>query len=264
MKKQKILSMSAVLLIVFVLMGGCAKDEDPALTSGLTPGDAQLKGKPKPMKTVNLRHAANFAILTKSGITDVYPSAVTGDVGVSPYSGTGLLLVCDEVTGHVYTVDAAGPLPCRITNATLLTTAVADMETAYADAAGRELPDFLNLGAGTLNGNTLTEGLYNWGTAVTITGDITINGSGKDIFIFQVNGTLNMDPAVNIILSGGAKAKNIFWQVTGAVTLGTTSHFEGTILAATMIAMNTGASINGRLLAQTAATLQMNTVVKPR
>lgn len=262
MKIQKILSISAVLLFVFAI--GCSKDEDPTLSSGNNPADGQLKGKPKPMKTVNLRHAANFAILTKSGITDVYPSAVTGDVGTSPITGAALLLACDEVTGHVYTVDATGPLPCRVTNATLLTTAVADMQTAYADAAGRINPDFLNMGAGTLTGLTLTEGLYKWTSDVSITGDITISGSGKDIFIFQVDGTLDMSTGVNIILAGGAKAKNIFWQVSGVVTLGTTSHFEGTILAGTMIAMNTGASINGRLLAQTAATLQMNTVVKPQ
>lgn len=67
---------------------------------------------------------------------------------------------------------------------------------------------------------------------------------------------------VNIKLTGGALAKNIFWQVGGAVTIGTTAHVEGNILSQTMIAMKTGASINGRLLAQTAVTLQMNTVTK--
>lgn len=264
MKIRNVFPIAAISLVF--LMGSCTKDEnqDPAISSGITPGDAQLKGKPKPLIAVNLRHAANFAILTKSGITDVYPSAVTGDVGTSPISGTALLLECDEVTGHVYTVDAAGPEPCHVMNPTLLTTAVADMQTAYLDAAGRLNPDFTDLGAGLIGGLTLTAGLYKWNSAVLIATDITIRGSAKDVFIFQVAGTLDMSSGVNIILSGGAKAKNIYWQVSDVVTLGTTSHFEGTILAATMIAMNTGASINGRLLAQTAATLQQNTVVKPQ
>ena len=68
---------------------------------------------------------------------------------------------------------------------------------------------------------------------------------------------------MKVTLAGGVQAKNVFWQTAGAVSLGTTAHFEGTILSKTMVAMNTGASINGRLLAQTAVTLQSNTVTEP-
>ncbi|MBK7409920.1 MAG: DUF3494 domain-containing protein [Saprospirales bacterium] len=150
-----------------------------------------------------------------------------------------------------------------MTNASKLTTAVSDMQTAYTDAAGRPNPKYLNLGAGNIGGLTLKPGLYKWTSAVSIPTDVVLKGSAKDIWIFQVAGTLDMSSAVKITLSGGAKAKNIFWQVSGAVTLGTTSHFEGVILGATGINMQTGASINGRLLAQTAVTLQMNTVNKP-
>jgi len=146
----------------------------------------------------------------------------------------------------------------------MLTTAVGDMQTAYTDAAGRISPDFLNLGAGNIGGKTLTPGLYKWTSALFIPTDITISGGPDDIFIFQVAGTLTMSNAVRITLAGGAQAKNIFWQTSGAVTLGTTSHFEGNILSQTGINMQTGASINGRMLAQTAVTLQMNTVVIPQ
>ena len=137
------------------------------------------------------------------------------------------------------------------------------MQAAYTDAAGRVNPDFLNLGAGNIGGKTLTPGLYKWSTSLNIPTDITISGSPTDVWIFQVAGTLKMSSAVRITLQGGAMAKNIFWVVSGAVTLGTTTHFEGTILGQTGINMQTGASINGRMLAQTAVTLQMNTVVKP-
>ncbi len=137
------------------------------------------------------------------------------------------------------------------------------MQTAYTDAAGRVNPNFVNLGAGDIGGKTLTPGLYKWTSSLVIPTDITIAGSDTDVWIFQVSGTLIMSSAVRITLSGGAQAKNIFWQTAGAVTLGTTSHFEGNILGQTAINMKTGATINGRLLAQTAVTLQMNTVTNP-
>ena len=212
---------------------------------------------------VNLGNASTFAILTKTGITDVYASSVVGDVGTSPITGAALLLSCGEVSGMVYTVDAAGPLPCAVTNATLLTLAIGDMEFAYNDAAGRVLPDHIELGAGEIGGRTLAPGLYKWATDVTITTDVTLSGGPNTVWIFQIAGKLNQANAARVTLVGGALAKNIFWQVAGAVTLGTTAHFEGVVLGKTMIAVNTGATVNGRLLAQTAVTLQMNAVTQP-
>ena len=215
------------------------------------------------LSAVNLGTSGTFVILSKSGITDVYKSTITGDVGTSPITGAALLLACDEVAGSIYTVDAAGPLPCRLTDATKLTTAVLDMEAAYTDAAGRINPDFLNLGAGNIGGLTLTPGLYKWTSVVTIPTNVTISGGPNDVFIFQVEGTFTMASAVQVNLTGGVQAKNIFWQVSGAVTFGTYSHFEGIILGQTGINLQTGATINGRMLAQTAVTLQMNTATQP-
>jgi len=218
---------------------------------------------PAPMAVVDLGEAEGFAILSKSGITNVPPSAVTGNVGTSPITGAALLLTCPEVSGRIYTVAAAGPLPCREVNAPLLTVSVLDMQAAYTDAAGRAGPDVLNLGAGVIGGDILSPGLYTWASTLVIATDITLVGGPTDVWIFQVAGTFNMSSAAKINLSGGAKAENIFWQVSGAVTLGTTSHLEGTLLGATSIAVQTGATVHGRLLAQTAVTLQMNTVTKP-
>lgn len=75
---------------------------------------------------VNLGTSGNLVILSKTVITDVYPSAITGNVGTSPISGTAILVTCAEVTGTIYSVDASGPLPCRVTSASLLTTAISD------------------------------------------------------------------------------------------------------------------------------------------
>jgi len=165
---------------------------------------------------------------------------------------------CTEITGTIYSFNAAGPLPCRVTNASRLTTAVGDMQTACTNAAGRSNPNFLNLDAGNIGGKTPTPGLYKWTTAVSVPSNITISGSPNAIWIFQVAGTPNVSSAVHVTLAGGTQAKNIFWQVAGAVTLGTTCHFDGIIPGKTGINMQTDATITGRLLAQTAVILEMS------
>jgi Ice-binding-like len=208
-------------------------------------------------------------ILTKSGISTTGTTSITGDIGVSPAAATyitGFGLIMDSsnqfatsslVTGKVYAPGYAVPTPTNIT------TAVSDMETAYTNAAGRTLPTATELGAGTLSGVTLVPGLYKWGTGVTITSDITLSGGANDVWIFQIGQTLTVSNGVHINLSGGALAKNIFWQVAGQTTLGTTSVFNGNILDQTAIVLNTGATLNGRALAQTAVTLSASAVVKP-
>jgi len=228
------------------------------LAAGITSAAAAAPEAP-----VNLGSAGNFTVLSKSGITDVFKTSIDGNVGTSPITGAAIGLTCAEVNGIIYTVDAAGPLPCSVTDPTRLTAAVGDMEAAYNDAAGRTLPDELNLGAGEIGGLTLTPGLYKWTSNVSISKDLTLSGGPNDVWIFQIAGTLNEASAKNVTLTGGAQAKNVFWASAGAVTLGTTAHFEGTILSKTMIAMKTKGSINGRLLAQTAVTLQMNTLTPP-
>jgi len=267
---SKRLILPAIATLLVGLLGSCKKDNvSPEMSSAAMSSAAISATHIKPvlkgsLATVNLGVSGNFVILSKSGITDVYKSTITGDVGTSPITGAAIGVTCAEVTGTIYSVNAAGPLPCRVTNATRLTTAVGNMQTAYTDAAGRSNPNFLNLGAGNIGGKTLTPGLYKWTTAVIIPTDVTIQGGPNDVYIFQVAGTLTMSSGVKFILAGGVQAKNIFWQTAGAVTLGTTSHFEGNILGQTGINMQTGASINGRMLAQTAVTLQMNTVTQPQ
>ena len=216
-----------------------------------------------PETPVNLASAGDFTILSQSGITDVFKTTVDGNVGTSPITGAALLLTCGEVTGKVFVVDAAGPLPCATNDATTLTAAVLDMEAAYLDAEGRTSPDFTELGAGEIGGLTLKPGLYKWGTPLLISTDVTLEGGPNDVWIFQVAGTLNQANGTRVTLAGGALPKNIFWQVAGAVTIGTTAHLEGVVLGKTMVAANTGASANSRLFAQTAVTLQMNAVTQP-
>ena len=161
------------------------------------------------------------------------------------------------VTGKVYAANYAVPTPAN------MTTAVSDMQTAYTNAAGRTLPNATELGAGNIGGMTLAPGLYKWGTGVTIPTDVTLSGGANDVWIFQIGQTLTVGNGVHVTLIGGAQAENIFWQVAGQTTLGTTSVFNGTILCQTAIVLNTGATLNGRALAQTAVTLNANVIVKP-
>lgn len=248
---------TATISIAAETIGGVALP-DPIEWS-FTTNDRPVTGQ----APVNLGTAGTFAILTQTGITDVYASSIVGSVGTSPITGAALLLSCTEVAGMVYTVNAAGPLPCRTTSPNLLTTAVGDMGFAYSDAAGRSIPDFTELGAGEIGGLTLAPGLYKWGSAVSIATNVTLSGGPNDVWIFQIAKTLKQASATRITLAGGAQAKNIFWQVGDVVAIGTTAHFEGVLLAKTLIAFKTGASANGRFLAQTAVTLEQNAITQP-
>ncbi|MDD5686923.1 MAG: ice-binding family protein [Elusimicrobia bacterium] len=217
---------------------------------------------------VDLGTAGNYVILSKSGISTVPTSAITGDIGVSPIDRTAITGFSEtmdasnifstalQVTGNIYAADYAVPTPAN------MTTAVSDMETAYTNAAGRAA-DFTEVGAGNIGGMTLPPGTYKWGTSLIIPTDVTLSGGPNDVWIFEIAGDITMASAKNVTLAGGALPKNIFWQTFGFVSLGTTSHFEGVILSKTEIAMKTGATINGRLLSQTAVTLDQNAVTKP-
>jgi hypothetical protein len=254
-------SFRSMLWVGALVVAGCGAE---AATPDASESASQAaKSHGKGPAAVRLGTSSDFVILSKSGITDVHPSAVTGNVGTSPITGAALLLTCGEVKGKVVVVDAAGPLPCAVNDAKSLTAAVGNMEMAYLDAEGRTSPNFTELGAGEIGGLTLAPGLYKWGTGLLISSDVTLSGGPNDVWIFQVAGTLNQASATRVTLTGGALPKNVFWQVAGAMTIGTTAHFEGIALAKTLIAANTGASVNGRLLAQTAVTLQMNTVNQP-
>jgi hypothetical protein len=222
---------------------------------------------------VDLGTAADFAILTKTGITNVPPSVITlGNVGTSPISGAAIAgLTCAEVNagaGIIYTVDnGTGPAPCSIWDATRLTTAVSDMETAYTAAAGRTGPDGTELYAGNLTGQTIPPGLYKWGTGVSVdaAGTVTLAGNATDVWIFQISGDITMNSGSSVALTGGAVPKNVFWQVGGptGVFFNTGVAFQGIVLAQKAINLTTGATVNGRLLSQTEVTLQSNTITAP-
>ena len=219
---------------------------------------------------VNLGTAGNFVILSKTGISSTGTTNITGDIGISPAAAsfiTGFGLIADPsnvfsrsslVTGKLYASDYATPTPAN------MTTAIGDMQTAYTNAATRTLPNFSELYTGDVTGKTLTPGLYKWSTNVLVSsGGVTISGTAKDVWIFQVAGTLIVGNGAIVSLSGGALASNVFWQVAGQVSLGTTVAMQGIILGQTGISMNTGASLNGRALSQTAVTLAANSLYAP-
>jgi hypothetical protein len=222
---------------------------------------------------VNLGQAGNYTILAKSGISTTGATHIVGDLGLSPaktsfFTGFGQALAPSGqystaptyVSGRLFAADNTPPTP------SVLTTSVSNMQAAYTDAAGRpvSLGDLDVGAAGEIGGLNLTTGVYKWTTPVTIQSDLTLTGNSTDVWIFQIPGTLDLGSAslggIHILLSGGAQAKNVFWQVAGDTTIHTTCVFNGNILDQTMVAMDSGAVLNGKALAQTAVTLIADTL----
>ena len=201
---------------------------------------------------VNLGSTAHFGILAGAAITTTGGGAIHGDVGASPIAGSAIGIPAAQVIGTIYEVDDSGPAGAVVAPA-LLTAAKGDLTTAYNDAAGRSpAPSgpYLNPGNGNIGGLTLGPGLYKFTGTASITGaNVTLTGGPDDVWIFQIAADLEEGSSAQVILAGGAQARNIFWQVGTSVTIGTSAVFQGTLLAYQAVTMNTSSSMNGRLLA---------------
>jgi len=260
-------------LLLAALVAGCGAaggdggtDDLGLLTAaGAGTGVGGLGRGPAP---VDLKTVGNFVILAETAITDVSPSEVTGDVGLTPASGTSIGLTCPEVTGLIYTVSAAGPSgPCRVTNPSRLSTAKNDGIAAFFDARDNRAPDYIDLGGGNIGGRNLGPATYKWNTAVVIPTNLTLTGGPNDVWIFQIwqldiSQSLSLSPGAQIIVAGGALPQNVYWVINNA-DLGTTSQFKGVILADNAIVMGTGASIDGRVYAGSAANFDQNRITQP-
>jgi len=214
---------------------------------------------------VSLGAADDFAVLAGESIVDTTPSVISGDVGLDPAAGTFIGLTAGEVTGTIYNNSGTGP---GVQNAALLTSAKNALVTAYDNAAGQTLPSVTTVTESTTNsfnvtGTTLAPGIYKSPSTMGITGTLTLSGSATDIWIFQAVSSLTTASAVDIVLTGGAQACNVFWQVGSSATLGTGTLFKGNVLALTSITDNGGSTVQGRLLARNGTvTLNNTNVVK--
>jgi hypothetical protein len=214
---------------------------------------------------VDLGSARNYAVLAKSGISTVPNSVITGDIGVSSVTSTGITgfaLVPDssgefstslQVVGKVYAPEYSG-----------MTAAVSAMEVAYTDVAIRPTTgsSWNDIGGsetpGTISGKTLTPGVYTFTVAdLSIYSDLAFCGDADDIFVIQIAGDLAQTVNTHVLLEGGAQAKNIFWQVAGNVEIGAGASMQGILLVQKKVDFITGSSLVGRVLAQTAVNLQM-------
>jgi hypothetical protein len=220
-----------------------------------------------PADGVNLGTAGDFVILTKTGVSTTGVTAIVGDVGASPISVaaiTGFNLQLNStfattsfVTGKVYAASLTAPTPSK------LTTAVSDMQTAFSAAAGRAPTEVAELGAGNIQGMKLAPGVYKWSSSVHFTDSLELEGNNaSSVWIFQIAQDLTVGNGAILTLSGGALACNIYWQVSGSVLLGTTSQMHGVILSQTHIVIQTGATLTGLALAQTAVTLDANQITR--
>lgn len=246
MKTKKLLF--TLVILTAILFARCSKN-DPA-PSGTNP--VVIPVQTTTQSTITLAGASNLAVLAGSSITSTGATTITGDLGLSPGSSVGgfppgIL----NGTQHINDVTS--------------NQAKLDLTAAYNDAAGRTSTDIVTL-SGNIGGLTLTPGLYKSTSSLAISsGDLTFDakGNANAVFIIQIATTLTTTSGRKVILSGGALASNIFWQVGSSATFGTTSVFKGTVLAMQSITFNTGATLDGRGLARTGAvTMAGNTIVK--
>lgn len=278
------LTWSTTILLAAILAGcgGSSGGGSSQVVSPTLPGAGTgLGGIGRGPAPVVLGTAGNYVILAKSAISAAATAGtmVTGDMGVSPVAATAVtgfgalpldLTSCYSTSplvaapGKIYAADYSTANGCTAVpdTPTLLTAAIGDMLTAYTDAAGRAA-DYTELGTGNIGGMTLPPATYKWSTGVLIPTDVTLNGGPNDVWIFEIAQGVTQASGAKIIMAGGALPKNVFWQSFGAVDIGTTAHMEGVILSQTSITLKTGASANSRLLAQTAVTLDANTVTQP-
>jgi hypothetical protein len=243
MKTNKLFTVLAMVSAVF--MAACGND-DPSPSNTVIPIQSVT------MASVSMAGASNLAVLAGSSVTNTGATNITGDLGLSP--GTSV-----------------GGFPPGILNGTLrindaiATQAKLDLTAAYNDAAGRTSTDIVTL-SGNMGGLTLTPGLYKSTSSLAISsGDLTFDAKGNPdaVFIIQIASTLTTTSGRKVILSGGATASNIFWQVGTSATFGTTSVFKGTIMAMQSITFNTGATLTGKALARNGGvTMAGNTIVE--
>jgi len=257
----------SLLLLVTIFMASCRKESSqpaqatPTITSSTTTPLATVTDEDAP--PLYLGTAIDFTILSQTGISTTGVTSITGNIGASPIAGTGLTgfgLIMDAsnkfsrsslVVGKVFASNYAPPSPAR------MTTAINDLKTAYTKANNRTFPaPIIARFAGDLSGRNLPPGLYKWSTGVLITNvGVTLTGMADDVWVLTIAKDLTVNNGATITLRGGALAKNVFWVVAGKATLGTTVNFSGNILSQTLISVNAGTQVHGRLLAQSAVTL---------
>ncbi len=207
---------------------------------------------------VELGTANNFAVLAGSTVTSTGPTVINGgDVGLFP--GTSITGFPPATITPPYTTQVANGVALQAQN---------DLTTAYNQAAG--LAPNQNLTGQDLGGLTLTPGVYFFSSSAQLTGSLTLNNLGNPdaVFVFQIGSTLTTASGSSVVtINGGPNPTpgiSVFWQIGSSATLGTTTSFEGNILANTSITADTGATVAGRLLAENGAvTLDDNVISAP-
>lgn len=243
--------------------------ETPVFSVEDAPGiDGTGADVPGPQAPVSLGTAGSYVILAEGGITSVQPSVVTGNLGCSPAAAssiTGFTLANDptntfstsmQVSGRIYAADYAAPTPG------ILMMAILDMERAFNTAAALT-PDRTELGGGDIGGMTLVPGVYRWSNGVTIALDVTLAGTATDFWVFQIAGNVDVTANRKVILTGGALAKHVFWQIESSMTVGAEAHLEGVVLIGGSVTLGSGAAVDGILLAQSQVTINLGRITAP-
>lgn len=242
-------------------LGAAGSDVGTLTAPGVGGGVGGAGRGPSP---INLRTATDFVILARTAITASPGSSVSGNVGLNPTTGARIGLTCLEVSGVIYTVDSAGPLPCRVIDARRLRAAESDAINGFENDGRLRVADYSDLSAGNIGGRNFGPATYAWSTGVQIASNLTLTGGPNDVWIFLITQDLRVGPDVSIVLAGGALPQNIFWlTLISDMEFGANSQFKGIVMAETSIIMHSGASLDGRLMAATSIALDQNRVTQP-
>ena len=270
----------SVVLMLAAVAAGCGGSSGSSSGAGTSAASGAIGSACSGTGCVNLATAGNYAILASTGVSSVPNSVVTGNIGLSPAARgflTGWSLITEPTDTYFTSAQVAAPGKLYAadnvggTTSSDLTTAVGDLGTAYTAAKGMA-PAGGGLttacpGTGILNNLTITPGVYTCTTQLSIGAGTNVTLSGAGVYVIRTTAGLTQAAGTQVLLTGGAVAQNVFWVFDQTATIGGTAggttKMAGVILAKTNIVVGTNATVNGRLLAQTAVTLDQSTVTQP-
>ncbi len=244
----KIQKITIGLLASVLLVSGCGKKIYTESGSGQGQVKVPETRPSEPLMPIDMGVSSQFAVFAYASITSTPDSSINGKVGLMPGTKEMIKLKSSEVSGGLDDILGSNS---GLIQSDLLGRAKADMVLAYKKVLSLSAdPDKIGTFQGDIGGKNLGPGVYQFNSGLVISKDFYLEGSENDVWIFKIPGHLRVGSDVHMFLNGGAKAKNIFWQVSGSTVLGANSDFSGTIISQQFVDLKNHAVLTGRAFAK--------------
>jgi hypothetical protein len=241
--------LTAILLIAALFSGACGNSKSSGGVTG--PAAGNNPGGPRPWEpsstSPTLGLARTYVVLAASAVTSTGGTAITGDLGVSSPGISATGFPPGTITGTKHSGDFSAAQAQR------------DLTPAYNSLAAKTCNTSLT--GQDLGGQILSPGVYCFTSSAQLTGTLTLAGDASSVFVFKIASSLNTASNSSVVLTGGAQARNVYWQVGSSASLGSGTAFKGNIIALTSISLGTGASLSGRALARMGAVTMINNAI---